>query len=238
MVSRPEPESEAMDAELVVTPPGCTHLSSFKVDNWKQNLRAIYQCFVWCGTAEARKRKVSPIPPTPETAGQAGSQSRASQPASRPASQRGWSCFWSRLGVRGKGQGGLASLPWTLVAVHPRGGRQGWGGTRVLFSFLAHSPPPPPLVFLPRSLCSLLVSAAWLRAQGGDGAGSRESVQFWCGRVQICEGAYSLQVCVGSLVQRRPVSHVPKQGHSEESSRRGRDRGRGWVYWEKNETKN
>ncbi|XP_024420364.1 ubiquitin carboxyl-terminal hydrolase 22 [Desmodus rotundus] len=57
MVSRPEPESEAMDAELVVTPPGCTHLSSFKVDNWKQNLRAIYQCFVWCGTAEARKRK-------------------------------------------------------------------------------------------------------------------------------------------------------------------------------------
>jgi len=57
MVSRPEPESEAMDAELVVTPPGCSHLSSFKVDNWKQNLRAIYQCFVWSGTAEARKRK-------------------------------------------------------------------------------------------------------------------------------------------------------------------------------------
>lgn len=46
-----------MDAELVVTPPGCSHLSSFKVDNWKQNLRAIYQCFVWSGTAEARKRK-------------------------------------------------------------------------------------------------------------------------------------------------------------------------------------
>ncbi|KAF0872587.1 UBP22 hydrolase, partial [Crocuta crocuta] len=38
-------------------PPGCSHLSSFKVDNWKQNLRAIYQCFVWSGTAEARKRK-------------------------------------------------------------------------------------------------------------------------------------------------------------------------------------
>lgn len=59
MVSRPEPESEAMDAELVVAPPGCMHLSSFKVDNWKQNLRAIYQCFVWGGTAEARRRKVS-----------------------------------------------------------------------------------------------------------------------------------------------------------------------------------
>lgn len=59
MVSRPELESEAMDAELVPAPPGCTHLSSFKVDNWKQNLRAIYQCFVWGGTAEARRRKVS-----------------------------------------------------------------------------------------------------------------------------------------------------------------------------------
>lgn len=51
-----------MDAELVVTPPGCSHLGSFKVDNWKQNLRAIYQCFVWSGTAEARKRKVRPEP--------------------------------------------------------------------------------------------------------------------------------------------------------------------------------
>uniref|UniRef100_G1SDG3 Ubiquitin carboxyl-terminal hydrolase n=1 Tax=Oryctolagus cuniculus TaxID=9986 RepID=G1SDG3_RABIT len=57
MVSRPEPEGEAMDAELAVAPPGCSHLGSFKVDNWKQNLRAIYQCFVWSGTAEARKRK-------------------------------------------------------------------------------------------------------------------------------------------------------------------------------------
>lgn len=58
MVSRAEPEGESMDAELVVvTPPGCSHLSGFKVDNWKQNLRAIYQCFVWSGTAEARKRK-------------------------------------------------------------------------------------------------------------------------------------------------------------------------------------
>lgn len=63
-----------MDAELVVTPPGCSHLSSFKVDNWKQNLRAIYQCFVWSGTAEARKRKVRPLPASlrPETAGRAG----------------------------------------------------------------------------------------------------------------------------------------------------------------------
>ncbi|XP_077019453.1 ubiquitin carboxyl-terminal hydrolase 22 [Tamandua tetradactyla] len=46
-----------MDAELVSTAHGCAHLSAFKVDNWKQNLRAIYQCFVWSGTAEARKRK-------------------------------------------------------------------------------------------------------------------------------------------------------------------------------------
>ncbi|KAK2110606.1 hypothetical protein P7K49_010352 [Saguinus oedipus] len=57
MVSRPEAEGESMDAELAVAPPGCSHLGSFKVDNWKQNLRAIYQCFVWSGTAEARKRK-------------------------------------------------------------------------------------------------------------------------------------------------------------------------------------
>lgn len=81
MVSRPEPESEAMDAELVVTPPGCSHLSSFKVDNWKQNLRAIYQCFVWSGTAEARKRKVRQPPPhhpePPETAGWAGGRKRS-----------------------------------------------------------------------------------------------------------------------------------------------------------------
>lgn len=62
MVARPEPEVEAMDAELAVPPPGCSHLGSFKVDNWKQNLRAIYQCFVWSGTAEARKRKVRPRP--------------------------------------------------------------------------------------------------------------------------------------------------------------------------------
>lgn len=62
MVARPEPEVEAMDAELAVAPPGCSHLGSFKVDNWKQNLRAIYQCFVWSGTAEARKRKVRPRP--------------------------------------------------------------------------------------------------------------------------------------------------------------------------------
>ncbi|ELV13999.1 Ubiquitin carboxyl-terminal hydrolase 22, partial [Tupaia chinensis] len=53
---------EARDAEPAVPPPGCSHLSSFKVDNWKQNLRAIYQCFVWSGTAEARKRKVRPLP--------------------------------------------------------------------------------------------------------------------------------------------------------------------------------
>ncbi|XP_037133451.1 ubiquitin carboxyl-terminal hydrolase 22 isoform X2 [Syngnathus acus] len=40
-----------------MSPAGCPHVSCFKVDNWKQNLRAIYQCFVWSGSAETRKRK-------------------------------------------------------------------------------------------------------------------------------------------------------------------------------------
>lgn len=62
-----------MDAELAVAPPGCSHLGSFKVDNWKQNLRAIYQCFVWSGTTEARKRKVRlPGPPAPLVLRRAG----------------------------------------------------------------------------------------------------------------------------------------------------------------------
>lgn len=43
-----------------MSPPaaGCCHVTGFKVENWKQNLRAIYQCFVWSGSAETRKRKV------------------------------------------------------------------------------------------------------------------------------------------------------------------------------------
>ncbi|XP_058851964.1 ubiquitin carboxyl-terminal hydrolase 22-A-like isoform X2 [Acipenser ruthenus] len=41
-----------------MSPAGCSHVNSFKVENWKQNLRVIYQCFVWSGTAETRKRKV------------------------------------------------------------------------------------------------------------------------------------------------------------------------------------
>ncbi|KAM9774069.1 ubiquitin carboxyl-terminal hydrolase 22 isoform 3-T3 [Syngnathus typhle] len=40
-----------------MSPAGCPHVSCFKVDNWKQNLRAIYHCFVWSGSAETRKRK-------------------------------------------------------------------------------------------------------------------------------------------------------------------------------------
>ncbi|TFK10431.1 gap junction beta-6 protein [Platysternon megacephalum] len=42
-----------------MSPPaaGCCHVTGFKVENWKQNLRAIYQCFVWSGSAETRKRK-------------------------------------------------------------------------------------------------------------------------------------------------------------------------------------
>ncbi|KAI3364915.1 hypothetical protein L3Q82_001093 [Scortum barcoo] len=45
------------DAAAAMSPAGCPHVSSFKVDNWKQNLRVIYQCFVWSGSAETRKRK-------------------------------------------------------------------------------------------------------------------------------------------------------------------------------------
>ncbi|XP_053328084.1 ubiquitin carboxyl-terminal hydrolase 22 [Spea bombifrons] len=40
-----------------MSPAGCSHVNSFKVENWKQNLRVIYQCFVWSGTPETRKRK-------------------------------------------------------------------------------------------------------------------------------------------------------------------------------------
>lgn len=95
-----------MDAELVVTPPGCSHLSSFKVDNWKQNLRAIYQCFVWSGTAEARKRKVTPRPASlrPGTAGWAGGRGPEETPlfAALPGT-RGRGCFWALWGARGRG---------------------------------------------------------------------------------------------------------------------------------------
>ncbi|XP_061830138.1 ubiquitin carboxyl-terminal hydrolase 22 isoform X1 [Nerophis lumbriciformis] len=41
-----------------MSPAGCSHVNAYKVDNWKQNLRVIYQCFVWSGTAETRRRKV------------------------------------------------------------------------------------------------------------------------------------------------------------------------------------
>ncbi|TWW54537.1 Ubiquitin carboxyl-terminal hydrolase 22 [Takifugu flavidus] len=41
-----------------MSPAGCSHVNGYKVDNWKQNLRVIYQCFVWTGTAETRRRKV------------------------------------------------------------------------------------------------------------------------------------------------------------------------------------
>ncbi|KAJ8366502.1 hypothetical protein AAFF_G00353220 [Aldrovandia affinis] len=40
-----------------MSPAGCSHVNGFKVDNWKQNLRVIYQCFVWSGASETRKRK-------------------------------------------------------------------------------------------------------------------------------------------------------------------------------------
>ncbi|KAK1799003.1 hypothetical protein P4O66_007269 [Electrophorus voltai] len=46
-----------LDVASVMCPAGCSHVNGFKVDNWKQNLRVIYQCFVWSGTAETRRRK-------------------------------------------------------------------------------------------------------------------------------------------------------------------------------------
>lgn len=49
------------DAVTTMSPAGCPHVNSFKVDNWKQNLRVIYQCFVWSGSAETRKRKVTRV---------------------------------------------------------------------------------------------------------------------------------------------------------------------------------
>lgn len=52
----------ACGAAPVMSPAGCSHVNSFKADNWKQSLRVIYQCFVWSGTAESRKRKVSAAP--------------------------------------------------------------------------------------------------------------------------------------------------------------------------------
>lgn len=112
-----------MDAELVVTPPGCAHLGSFKVDNWKQNLRAIYQCFVWSGSAEARKRKVRLGGAAPR----GGSCLRRPLPHRlRPAG-----AGWARAGVggglsRGCGVGGGGS-PTSPRGACP-GGPSGGGG--------------------------------------------------------------------------------------------------------------
>uniref|UniRef100_A0A3P9HMA2 Ubiquitin carboxyl-terminal hydrolase n=1 Tax=Oryzias latipes TaxID=8090 RepID=A0A3P9HMA2_ORYLA len=40
-----------------MSPAGCPHVGGFKVGGWRQNLRLIYQCFVWSGSAETRTRK-------------------------------------------------------------------------------------------------------------------------------------------------------------------------------------
>lgn len=96
-----------------MTPPGCAHLGSFKVDNWKQNLRAIYQCFVWSGSAEARKRKVHPL----QRGSALGGGTRAS-PSPPPPPARRAGAGWARPCVRG---GGLS-----------RGCRVGGGGSPTL----------------------------------------------------------------------------------------------------------
>ncbi|XP_058147069.1 ubiquitin carboxyl-terminal hydrolase 27 [Dasypus novemcinctus] len=52
------PGGGCLDVDFTLGPPGCSHVNSFKVgENWRQELRVIYQCFVWCGTPETRKSK-------------------------------------------------------------------------------------------------------------------------------------------------------------------------------------
>ena len=90
------------------------------MDNWKQNLRAIYQCFVWSGSAEARKRKVRPGGAVPRR----GSRLRRPLPRRlRPAG-----AGWARAGVGG----GLS-----------RGCRVGGGGSQT--SPLGACPGDPPV---------------------------------------------------------------------------------------------
>lgn len=131
-----------MDAELVVTPPGCAHLGSFKVDNWKQNLRAIYQCFVWSGSAEARKRKVRPGGAVPRR----GSRLRRPLPRRlRPAG-----AGWARAGVGGGlsrgcrvGGGGSQTSPlWACPGDPPVGAgrRRSCGGCGLCRLRCANSP--------------------------------------------------------------------------------------------------
>ncbi|XP_024120216.1 ubiquitin carboxyl-terminal hydrolase 22 isoform X2 [Oryzias melastigma] len=40
-----------------MSPAGCPHVGGWKADGWRQNLRLIYRCFVWSGSAETRTRK-------------------------------------------------------------------------------------------------------------------------------------------------------------------------------------
>ncbi|RVE55648.1 hypothetical protein OJAV_G00234070 [Oryzias javanicus] len=40
-----------------MSPAGCPHVGGWKADGWRQNLRLIYRCFVWTGSAETRTRK-------------------------------------------------------------------------------------------------------------------------------------------------------------------------------------
>lgn len=82
-----------------MSPPaaGCCHVTGFKVENWKQNLRAIYQCFVWSGSAETRKRKVpgaarihppslpSFLPSLPDPPAAASGRERVRSPSSPPS---------------------------------------------------------------------------------------------------------------------------------------------------------
>ncbi|XP_006902972.1 PREDICTED: ubiquitin carboxyl-terminal hydrolase 22-A-like [Elephantulus edwardii] len=52
------PGGGCLEVDFAVGPPSCCHVNNFKVgENWRQELRLIYQCFVWCGTPETRKSK-------------------------------------------------------------------------------------------------------------------------------------------------------------------------------------
>ncbi|KAK9393113.1 Ubiquitinyl hydrolase 1 [Crotalus adamanteus] len=137
-----------------MSPPaaGCCHVTGFKVENWKQNLRVIYQCFVWSGSAEARKRKQPRRASSPHGASSCRPRSRGApfpppllQPPGRASSPHGASSSLPR-------GAGPAGRPFLLLscsrrASSPHGLGQG-GKEGGLLPLLAR-PPPQGKVFPP-----------------------------------------------------------------------------------------
>ncbi|TRY64549.1 hypothetical protein DNTS_008224 [Danionella cerebrum] len=113
-----------------MSPAGCSHVNGFKVDNWKQNLRVIYQCFVWSGSVETRKRKDSyPVMDSgcfPSQSPTLPERVAASSPPSLICF-RHWSCR-STAGdapssLRGAEEGGDVELKRGLSKNSPSGGK-------------------------------------------------------------------------------------------------------------------